>query len=172
MSDAPGPYIDPSAFADNAVFAGLPAPDTPAFAALLAFCDQHRDEALAALPWAVAQIAESCGFAAMLQLVQRHGGRRIYLPRGRDACAARLGLETLDPALHRRLLDRASAAGTIEIPSAWGVFVALRRVAIRAALHAGDTPQRLAQSFGIDERELRREADALPAQADAAPDPN
>jgi len=43
MSDVAGLCIDPTPFAD-----------TPAFATLLAFCDRHRDEALAALPWAVA----------------------------------------------------------------------------------------------------------------------
>lgn len=154
-------------------FAGLPAPDSDDFETLSAFCEAHRIEVLAALPWVAAEVAQSCGFAAMLRLVHRHGGRRVYLPRGRTACAARLGLE-LDASAHRRLLDRASAAGTIEIPSAWGVFVALRRVAIRAALRAGLDQREIAHAFGVTERHLRREVDSLQVRGGggdaAAPD--
>lgn len=154
----------PTAAAAPPCFAGLPAPDSDDFDALSAFCEEHRIEALASLPWVAAEIAESCGFIAMLRLVHRHGGRRVYLPRGRSACAARLGVE-LDAAAHRRLLDRASAAGTIEIPSAWGVFVALRRVAIRAAVRAGGDQREIAHAFGVTERHLRREVDALGARS-------
>jgi len=153
-----------SAAAAPPCFAGLPTPDGENFHALCEFCQRHRVQTLAALPWAAAEIAESCGFAAMLRLVHRHGGRRVYLPRGRGACASRLGLDAeLDAAVHRRLLDRASAAGTIEIPSAWGVFVALRRVAIRAAVRAGCDQREIAHAFGVTERHLRREVDALRA---------
>jgi len=149
-------------------FAGLPAPDSDDFETLSAFCETHRVDALSALPWVAAEVAQSCGFAAMLRLAHRHGGRRVYLPRGRTACAARLGLE-LDASAHRRLLDRASAAGTIEVPSAWGVFVALRRVAIRAALRAGCDQREIAHAFGVTERHLRREVDSLQVRAgDAA----
>ncbi|MGH8083020.1 MAG: hypothetical protein ACREP7_20755, partial [Lysobacter sp.] len=102
------------------------------------------------------------GFETMLRLVRSHGGRRLYLPRDHGACSARLGV-SLDAASHRRLLDRASAAGTIEIPSAWGVFVGLRRVAIRAAVRAGRSQREVARAFGVTERHLRREADSIHA---------
>ena len=107
-----------------------------------------------------AEIAGTAGFGAMLRLVHRHGGRRLYLPRGRAACSARMGL-SLDPPTHRQLLDQASAAGTIEIPSAWGVFVCLRRVGIRAAIRRGRSLREVAHDFGVTERHLRREADGL-----------
>ncbi|QWF17272.1 hypothetical protein [Lysobacter capsici] len=141
-------------------FAGLPAPDSSDFESLCRFCEDHRIAVLAALPWVAAEVAALGGFASMLRLVRRHGGRRLYLPRGRTACSVRLGV-ALDAPTHRRLLDRASAAGTIEIPSAWGVFVGLRRVAIRAAVRAGRSQREVAQSFGVTERHLRREADSI-----------
>lgn len=152
--------LAPHTAALTACFAGLPAPDSDEFAQLCRFCESHRIEVLAALPWVAAEIAAIGGFAAMLRLVRDLGGRRVYLPRGRPACSTRLGLD-LDAATHRRLLDRASAAGTIELPSAWGVFVGLRRVAIRAAVRAGLSQRQIARAFGVTERHLRREADSL-----------
>ena len=143
-------------------FAGLPAPESADFESLCRFCEDHRVAVLASLPWVAAEIAALRGFEAMLRLVGAHGGRRLYLPRERHACSARLGV-TLDAPTHRRLLDRASAAGTIEIPSAWGVFVGLRRVAIRAAVRAGRSQREVAQAFGVTERHLRREADSIHA---------
>ncbi|MGJ7903086.1 hypothetical protein [Lysobacter sp. 1R34A] len=141
-------------------FAGLPEPESAEFEALCRFCEEHRVEVLSSLPWVAAEIAALEGFDAMLRLVRRHGGRRLYLSRSRNACSARLGV-ALDPPTHRRLLERASAAGTIEIPSAWGVFVGLRRVGIRAAVRAGRSQREVAQTFGVTERHLRREADNL-----------
>ncbi len=146
-------------------FAGMPADGTAEFDAFVAYCEAHRDEALAALPWVAAEIAAASGFAAMLRLVQRHGGRRIYLPRSAQASHARLGVE-LSAAARQRLLERASAAGTIEIPSAWSVVVALRRVAIRAAVRAGGDPGEIARRVGVSE------ADSPHANDDPAPDPN
>ncbi|KWS05401.1 hypothetical protein IEQ11_00220 [Lysobacter capsici] len=152
-------------------FAGLPSPDSADFESLCRFCEDHRITVLASLPWVAAEVAALGGFAAMLRLVRRHGGRRLYLPRGRTACSVRLGV-ALDAPTHRRLLDRASAAGTIEIPSAWGVFVGLRRVAIRAAVRAGRSQREVAQSFGVTERHLRREADSIQLADRPAADPD
>jgi len=165
MSDAPGPITALPGFA------GLPPAGSPEFDALVAFCDRHRNDALTALPWVGAQIADACGFAAMLRVIQRHGGRRVYLPRGLQACSARLGVE-LDAATHRHLLDRAGAAGTLEIPSGWGVFVALRRVAIRAAVRAGFDPNDIALAFGVTPRHLRRDVADARADADTDATPN
>lgn len=151
------PPSDLAAVNAHPCFAGLPDPDSDDFESLCLFCEEHRVAVLASLPWVAAEIAGLGGFEAMLRLVRRHGGRRLYLPRGRAACSTRLGLN-LDPPTHLRLLDRASAAGTIEIPSAWGVFVGLRRVAIRAAVRAGRSQREVAQAFGVTERHLRREA--------------
>lgn len=168
---APGPMLREDASEDAlSCFAGLPEPDSDAFESLCRFCESHRVEVLGALPWVAAEVAGLGGFAAMLRLVRLHGGRRLYLPRCRGGCSARLGL-ALDAATHRRLLDRASAAGTIEIPSAWGVFVGLRRVAIRAAVRAGKSQREVAQCFGVTERHLRREADSLQLTDYADPDP-
>ncbi|MGO1073505.1 hypothetical protein [Lysobacter sp. CA199] len=148
---------DHAATAAQPYFAGLPAPDSQDFESLCRFCEDHRVAVLGSLPWIAAEVADLGGFEAMLRLVRHQGGRRLYLPRGRDDCSIRLGVR-LDATSHRRLLDRASTAGTIEIPSAWGVFVGLRRVAIRAAVRAGRSQREVAQAFGVTERHLRREA--------------
>ncbi len=148
-------------------FAGLPRTASLEFERLCRFCETHRIEVLAGLPWVAAEIAGAHGFEPMLRLVRELGGRRVYLSRDRAACSARLGLP-LEAPLHARLLDRASAAGTIELPSAWGVFVGLRRVAIRAAVRAGQRQREVAQAFGVTERHLRRELDSLQARPPAA----
>ena len=47
-------------------------------------------------------------------------------------------------------------SGLIEVPSAWGVFVALRGLAIEEALRAGATDASVAQEFGVTTRALRK----------------
>lgn len=148
------PTVSAVAHAPAALFLGLPGPATPAFDALCAFCEEHRVAVLASLPWVAAEIAGHDGFGAMLRFVRALGGRRVYVPRDRRGFAERLGVE-LSAATHARLLAHASEAGTVEIPSAWGVFIALRRIAIRAAMAAGDDLRLVAQSFGVSERHLR-----------------
>lgn len=140
--------------APDALFLGLPCPGTPAFDALCAFCEEHRVAVLASLPWVAAEIAGHDGFAAMLRFVRALGGRRVYVPRDRRGFADRLGVE-LSATTHARLLAHTSEAGTVEVPSAWGVFIALRRIAIRAAMDAGGDLRTVAQSFGVSERHLR-----------------
>ncbi|KRA17027.1 MULTISPECIES: hypothetical protein [unclassified Lysobacter] len=140
--------------APAALFLGLPCPGTPAFDALCDFCDEHRVAVLASLPWVAAEIAGHDGFDAMLRFVRALGGRRVYVPRDRSGFADRLGVE-LSATTHARLLAHTSEAGTVEVPSAWGVFIALRRIAIRAAMAAGGDLRSVAQSFGVSERHLR-----------------
>lgn len=137
------------------IFSGLPESDSSAFRELCLFCEVHRGQVLATLPWAAAEIGGNDGFALMLDLVRARGGTRLYVStlhsRFIERLALPIGVET-----HRRLLAQANAASLIEIPSAWGVFTALRRVAILAALEDGWRPQEVARRFGVSERSLRR----------------
>lgn len=151
---SPAAAAPPSAAAPTALFLGLPPPDTAAFDALCEFCEQHRVAVLAALPWVAAEIAGHDGFAAMLRFVRALGGRRLYVPRDRRGFEQRLGV-ALGPESHARLLAHASAAGTVEVPSAWGVFIALRRIAMRSAMRGGAHLRQVAQDFGVTERHLR-----------------
>ncbi|SFL10449.1 hypothetical protein SAMN04487938_3248 [Lysobacter sp. cf310] len=153
-SPAVAPVAATPVRAPAALFLGLPCPGTPAFDALCDFCDEHRVAVLASLPWVAAEIAGHDGFDAMLRFVRALGGRRVYVPRDRSGFADRLGVE-LSATTHARLLAHTSEAGTVEVPSAWGVFIALRRIAIRAAMAAGGDLRSVAQSFGVSERHLR-----------------
>lgn len=110
---------------------------------------------LAALPWAAAEIAGNDGFAAMLAFVAHWGGVRFYVPRDAARFAAKAGIP-ISALTHCRFRREAGTAALIEIPSAWGVFIALRRVAIAAALASGEPPARIARRFGVTERSLRR----------------
>ena len=137
------------------LFSGLPAEGTPACSDLLAFLAAHRPAVLAALPWAAAEIAGNDGFEAMLGFVRRHGGSRLYIPHEWRRFTLRVGLP-LSETTHRRLLKGAGPAALVETPSAWGVFLVLRRVAIEAALRDGVPRRIIAHRFGVTARSLRR----------------
>lgn len=109
---------------------------------------------LAALPWLAAEVAGNDGFDVMLRLVRAEGGTRLYVPKAYPRFADRHpGLCALT---HARLLAQANAAGAVETPSAWGVFLALRRVAVETALASGQHHAVVARGFGVSERSLRR----------------
>ena len=137
------------------LFSGLPRREGPVHTALLDFLEQNRARALAALPGAAAEIAGNEGFETMLGVVRTRGGRRVYVSADPDRCAGALGV-SVGPRTHRRMLEGAVGSGLIEVPSAWGVFVALRGLAIEEALRAGATDVAVAQEFGVTTRALRK----------------
>jgi hypothetical protein len=137
------------------LFSGIAEEGTPAFEELCHFGDAYRGEALAALPWMAAEIAGNDGFAAMLRLVRAEGGARLYIPHDRTLFAERVG-GAVGERTHRRLLDQANATGAVEVPSSWGVFLALRRTAVAAALDLGENRRTIARRFGVTERALRK----------------
>jgi hypothetical protein len=115
----------------------------------------NRAQVLAALPWVAAEVGGNDGFPAMLDFVGRWSGARFYVPRDPRRFAAKAGM-ALGPITHGRFLREAGPAALVEIPSAWGVFFALRRVAVAAAMARGDPPVQVARRFGVSERSLRR----------------
>ena len=137
------------------LFSGLPGIEAPGHATLLDFLEQKRARALAALPWAAAEIAGNEGFETMLGVVRTRGGRRVYVSADPDRCAGALGVPVSARA-HRRMLEGAVGSGLIEVPSAWGVFVALRGLAIEEALRAGASDAAVTQDFGVTTRALRK----------------
>lgn len=139
----------------HTLFSGIAEEGTPGFDELRRFCDAHRGDALAALPWMAAEIGGNDGFAAMLRLVRTESGSRLYVPRDRALFVERTG-GTIGERTHRRLIDQAGSAGAVEVPSSWGVFLALRRVAIGAALAQGDSRRLVAHRYGVTERALRK----------------
>ena len=90
----------------------------------------------------------------MLLFVSRWSGLRLYVPRELGRFAAKAGVP-VSVATHKRFLKEAGPPALIEIPSAWGILLALRRVAIAAALAAGEPRASIARRFGVTERSLR-----------------
>lgn len=146
---------DRSAPDRSALFSGLPAEGSPACADLLDFLEANRIAVLAALPWAAAEIAGRDGFAVLLDVVRRLGGSRLYLSPEIQAFSRALGCQTC-AATHRGLLRGAGAPAVVEIPSAWGLFLVFRRLALTQALAAGMATRAAARRFGVTERSLRR----------------
>jgi len=139
----------------DSVFTGIPRPDSPDFRELVAFCESNRGQILAALPWVAGELAEAVGFAAMLELVRRRSGRVVYVPSDPAQFARTLGLPLSDRA-HDRLRRWATERNTVELPSAWGVFLALRRVAVEQAVSTGSPDQEVSARFGATTRYLRK----------------
>ena len=139
----------------DALFSGLPAEGTTGFTDLLAFLSAHRSAVLAALPWVAAEIAGNDGFEAMLGFVRRHGGSRLYIPHELRRFTLRVGLP-VSATTHRSLLKGAGPAALVETPSAWGIFLVMRRVAIEAALREGLPHRVIAHRYGVTGRSLRK----------------
>ncbi|HET9640729.1 MAG TPA: hypothetical protein VFP12_16155 [Allosphingosinicella sp.] len=136
------------------LFGALPPTGSPRFSLFVRFCEAQRPQVLAALPWAAAEAAGNDGFDAMLEFISRWGGNRFYVPANFADFSAKAGV-SLGRVTHRRFLKETKPASLIDLPSAWGVFLALRRVAILSALARGDKPRVVARQFGITERGLR-----------------
>ncbi len=135
------------------LFSGLPRAGEARHDDLLKFLEANRSASLAALPWLAAELAGHEGFEAMIAFLHARGGRRIYLADGADAERV-LGLRVADRT-HARIVDGAGAGRLVDAPSAWGAFVALRRVAIDRALADGASPADVAAAFGVTRRSLR-----------------
>jgi len=136
------------------LFLPLPSGDTARLTAFARFCETHRPQALAALPWAAAELAGNDGFSLMLAFIARWSGARFYVPRDARRFAAKAGMP-IGAITHSRFLREAGPPALIEIPSAWGIFLVLRRVGIAAALATGEPHSLIARRFGVTERSLR-----------------
>jgi hypothetical protein len=139
--------------------------------ACLDFCEQNRGLVLACLPDSLSAVVLATGFATMLQLVTAYGGRRLYLPTRPDKFHTQTGLSI--PSVHYELWrEHADVNGQIDIPSTWGLFLALRRAAIRLALARDWPPEALHTTFGISRKQLKayreEEVASMAAQASVA----
>ncbi len=133
--------------------------------ACVEFCEQNRQIVLCCLPGSLAELAEGAGFATMLDVVVTYGGRRLYLPTREHRFLAQTGM-AIPAAAYKRWRLQADVNGQIDIPSAWGLFLALRRAAIRFALAREWPTEALHSTFGMNRRQLRAyRADRSPAPA-------
>ncbi|MHB8283599.1 MAG: hypothetical protein ACYDD1_02890 [Caulobacteraceae bacterium] len=137
------------------VFDGLPPRGSPAFDDLCGFCGEHRQQVLCALPWLAAEIAGNEGFASMFAFVRRHGGARLHVSAHLEQFKAKATID-LSERTYRHIVQNAGVGALIDVPSAWGIFLALRRVAISQALAEGAHKRAVARRFGVSERSLRK----------------
>lgn len=139
----------------NSLFTGIPPPDSQEFGALVAFCEAHRPAVLASLPFIAAELAEVEGFAGMMRFIRSFGGHQRYVP------TTRCGFQQswpggLKPAAQDQMILYANSKGQLDIPSSWGVYLALRRTAIFEALSEGQCDRAIASKFGSTQRNVRR----------------
>ncbi|WP_460415855.1 hypothetical protein [Pseudomonas sp. microsymbiont 2] len=120
----------------------------------LEFCKQNRELVISCLPGSLSGIAGDTDFVVILDLICRYGGRRLYLPTRIQRFCEQTGLQ-VSAHTYAQWRDLADVNGQIDIPSVWGLFLALRRAAIRLALTHDWTPEALHTTFGVSRRQLR-----------------
>ena len=135
------------------LFRGLPSPESARYVPLIQFCEDHKDQVLASLPWLVAEITDQSDFHLMINLVLARSGSRIYQHDLRRECAKR-GVTITDKVMDR-LLAMNNGTDRFELPSAWGVFSTLRRLAILCDLRGGTPLATIARNYGVSLRYLR-----------------
>lgn len=96
----------------------------------------------------------------MLVFIREFSGARLHVSANHARFRERLGID-ISTSSHRRILIGAGHSQIVDVPSAWGVFLTLRRVAIQSALKEGAEVRQIARKFGVSERSLRH----LPPQA-------
>ncbi|SFU15930.1 hypothetical protein SAMN05192562_10783 [Kosakonia arachidis] len=136
------------------LFSGLPAISSENEKELVQFCEKHKEHVLSAMPWAASEIAGTCGFKSLFQLISHHGGRKIYIPKDASKFYKLYEVE-IPKKQYSRLCKYADSAGNIEMPSAWGVFVAIRRAAMQIAMQDQVSPKYLVKTFGVTMRSIR-----------------
>lgn len=150
--DGEGPAPDMLEWAD--LFGGIPAPQSSAFFALCRFCDANAAIVNAALPWLAAEVGHNDGYATMLEFIRRWGGMKLYVAKDYERFARKVGCP-LGASTHRRLVRDAGVGSQVEVPSAWGIFLALRRVAIALAIRSRLPHDEISRRFGVTMRSLR-----------------
>ena len=108
------------------------------------------------MPWVACEFSLSSGFEDMLVFIKRNSGASIYLPADPNSFSGRFGIEVPEPD-YRLLLDRVDSKGSISVPSAWGVFLAIRRAAVRIAIERGEPDRIIARRFGASLRYVKQE---------------
>lgn len=74
--------------------------------------------------------------------------------RDREQFVEKVGCD-LCVSTHERFVRDAGVGSQVEVPSAWGVFLALRRVAIAIAIQSRMPPDEITRRFGVTMRSLR-----------------
>lgn len=109
------------------------------------------------MPWVAAELCEHEGLETMLGFIEKNGGRRLYIAKDFKAFNKKISV-VIKETTHERLRHFARDHSLIDIPSLWGIFLALRRVAIRHLIRKGANPGRISKDFGVTDRYIRKES--------------
>lgn len=121
---------------------------------LVTFYDQYQARVLSCLPWIAAELADNSGFEAMLGIIQKYGGRKLYIATNKHDLNKKLNTNLSDDE-YQRIIGNTDARGFIDLPSLWGIFLGVRRAGIIEAIKAGYSNHEIINNFGITERGLR-----------------
>lgn len=136
---------------DPRIFCGIPAPDTPAFTAMVAFCEWNASALLSSGSFIFCELAGRIGFDATLRLMYERGGSKLYIS---DRLTTIHGRE-VTAKLAEKLIALGGDNENIVIPSCWGFFTRARSLAIHDALKSMSAPK-VANVFGVHERSIHR----------------
>lgn len=137
------------------LFTGILVDNTAYMSQLVNFCEQNRTRVLSCLPWLAAELAHNSGFSTMLEIIQKYGGRKLYIATRRDEFNKKLNIELTDSE-YKRIVSNTDDRGFVDLPSLWGIYLAIRRAAIIEAVVDGHTNHEIISNFGITERGLRK----------------
>lgn len=120
---------------------------------LIDYCKENRCRTLSFIPSLAAEIADCAGFEAMFLFINEHGGKKIYLPATNEIFHEKYSL-SLDNRNYEKIKKIARTNNQLDIPSSWGLFLAIRRCAIYSALDNGWPTANVIKIFGVTQRQL------------------
>ena len=98
------------------LFTGILLDNDNYMAQLITFYDQYENRVLSCLPWIAAELANTSGFEVMLAIIQKYGGRKLYIATNRDDFNKKLNID-LDDSEYQRIISNTDARGFIDLPS-------------------------------------------------------
>lgn len=133
------------------LFRGLPNPADPSFAEIVNFSERRASKILAHMPAFTSLIASEVSFRDAYTISYQLSGKRIYLPKNADRFAAKIQCD-IGAEIYERILDIACAEPHIEVPSSWGIFSIIRKIAIIEYLEQTQSKTQAQIEFGANRR--------------------
>ncbi len=133
------------------LFRGLPNPTHPSFTEIVVFSEENAGKILPHMPSFTSLIATEVSFTDAYKISYHLSGKRIYLPKNKQKFTDKIKCE-IDARTYERILDIACAEPHIEIPSSWGVFNVIRKIAIIDFLEQTKSKTQAQIEFGANRR--------------------
>ncbi len=133
------------------LFRGLPNPADSSFTEIVSFSEENAKKILPHMPAFTTLIATDVSFRHAYEISYYLSGKRIYLPKNKKRFADKIQCE-IDTQTYDRILDIACAEPHIEIPSSWGIFSIIRKIAIIDYLEQTQSKTRAQIEFGANRR--------------------